>query len=98
MISRNTDPLPYEAGLTASMNAAIGVLERKRHGAEWELHSVPEPPLALAAALAAVESMEDCELFNAGRGAVFNDEGFIENEASVMDGGTLRTGAVCGCT
>ena len=96
VISRSTDPVPYEVALTSSMNAAMDVLERGRHGAEWELHAVPEPPAALAAALAAVEIMEDCELFNAGRGAVLNDEGFIETEASVMDGKTLRTGAVCG--
>ncbi len=63
-------------------------------GAKCELHSVPEPPLALAA----VENMEDCELFNAGSGAVFNNKGFIENETSVMDRDTLRSGAVCECT
>lgn len=97
VISRSTDPVPYEEALSRSMNAATSVLERGRHGVEWKLHGVPEPPLVLAAALAAVDSIEDCELFNAGRGTVFNDEGIIENEASVMDGASLRTGAVCGC-
>lgn len=98
VISRDTDRVPYEQALEAALSCSEAVLERGRHGAEWALHALPEPPLALAAALAAVESMEDCPLFNAGRGAVFNDAGVIENEASVMYGETLRTGAVCGCT
>lgn len=53
-------------------------------------------PNALAAALAAVETLENCPLFNAGKGAVLNARGFVENEASVMDGLSMRSGAVCG--
>lgn len=33
-----------------------------------------------------------------GRGAVLNNRGFVENEAAVMDGANLTTGAVTGCT
>ena len=39
---------------------------------------------ALDAAVHAVSRMEDDELFNCGRGAVFNERGIIEMEASVM--------------
>lgn len=31
-----------------------------------------------------------------GRGAVLNEHAVVENEAAVMDGTTMRTGAVCG--
>lgn len=51
---------------------------------------------ALDAAIAAVRPMEDSELFNAGRGAVFTAEGEVELDASVMDGATLQAGAVTG--
>ncbi|KAM6502378.1 asparaginase [Amanita muscaria] len=39
---------------------------------------------AMDAAVAAVRVMEDCPLFNAGKGAVFNIEGKNELEASIM--------------
>lgn len=51
---------------------------------------------ALDAVTAAVRSLEDCPLFNAGRGSVFNHEGAHEMDASVMRGDTLEAGAVCG--
>lgn len=49
---------------------------------------------ALDAVCLAVERLEDCPLFNAGHGAVFTDEGTHELDAAVMDGTTLRAGAV----
>ncbi|HXB40782.1 MAG TPA: isoaspartyl peptidase/L-asparaginase [Bacteroidia bacterium] len=44
----------------------------------------------------AIRSLEDCPLFNAGRGAVFTHEGKNEMDASVMEGKTLMAGAVTG--
>jgi L-asparaginase/beta-aspartyl-peptidase (threonine type) len=49
---------------------------------------------ALDAVTAAVVALEDCPLFNAGRGSVFNADGEHEMDAAVMDGATLRAGAV----
>ncbi|QCK16366.1 beta-aspartyl-peptidase [Mangrovivirga cuniculi] len=43
----------------------------------------------------AVASMEDSELFNAGKGSVFTNNEDHELEASIMDGKTLNAGAIC---
>jgi beta-aspartyl-peptidase (threonine type) len=43
-----------------------------------------------------VSYLEDCPLFNAGKGAVFSWEGKNELDASVMEGATLKAGAVSG--
>lgn len=51
---------------------------------------------ALDAVTAAVKSLEDCPLFNAGKGAVFTHEGTHEMDASIMCGETLNAGAACG--
>jgi L-asparaginase / beta-aspartyl-peptidase len=45
---------------------------------------------------AAVISLEDCILFNAGRGSVFTKTGMHEMDASLMNGETLAAGAVAG--
>ncbi|QEG23677.1 isoaspartyl peptidase/L-asparaginase family protein [Mariniblastus fucicola] len=49
---------------------------------------------SLDAVQATVIELENCELFNAGRGAVFNRVGMHELDASIMDGSTLKCGAV----
>jgi len=49
---------------------------------------------SLDAVIAAVVVMEDSPLFNAGRGAVYNNDAGHELDAAVMDGATLRAGAV----
>jgi len=51
---------------------------------------------ALDAAEAAVRVLEDCPLFNAGRGSVLNAEGHVEMDAAVMDGATREAGACAG--
>lgn len=50
--------------------------------------------LAIDAAEQAVMSLENCPLFNAGRGAVFTNKGFHEMDATLMDGASLNAGAV----
>jgi len=51
---------------------------------------------AVDAVQAAVMSMEDNLLFNAGRGSVFTNKGSHEMDAAVMDGYNLSAGAVAG--
>ena len=53
---------------------------------------------SLDAASAAIVILEDSPLFNAGRGAVFTADGVNSLDASIMDGTTLRAGAVAGVT
>lgn len=50
------------------------------------------------AVIAAVQVMEDSPLFNAGKGAVFTNDGKNELDASIMDGATRMAGAVAGVT
>jgi beta-aspartyl-peptidase (threonine type) len=51
---------------------------------------------SLDAVTAAVRVLEDDPLFNAGRGAVFTSAGTHEMDAAIMDGQSLKAGAV-GC-
>jgi L-asparaginase / beta-aspartyl-peptidase len=51
---------------------------------------------ALDAVETVIRKMEDDPLFNAGRGAVFSADGRNELDASIMDGATLKAGAVAG--
>lgn len=44
----------------------------------------------------AIRILEDSPLFNAGKGAVFTADGKNELDASIMDGKTLKAGAVAG--
>ncbi|HVF47192.1 MAG TPA: isoaspartyl peptidase/L-asparaginase [Pyrinomonadaceae bacterium] len=80
--SRMTNALEaeYRAGLDEGLKAGSSILERGGS--------------ALDAVEAAVRSLEDFPLFNAGRGSVFTHEGKIELDASIMDGQRLRAGAV----
>lgn len=51
---------------------------------------------ALDAVTVPVRILEDSPLFNAGKGAVLNNEGRAELDASIMEGHTRRAGAVAG--
>lgn len=53
---------------------------------------------SLDAVEAAVRVMEDSPLFNAGKGAVFTNEGRNEMDAAIMNGKTLAAGSVAGVT
>lgn len=53
---------------------------------------------ALDAVVEAVASLESSGCFNAGLGAVPADDGTVELDASVMDGGSGLVGAVCAAT
>ena len=43
-----------------------------------------------------VRELENCPHFNAGKGSVLTSDGTVEMEASIMDGNTMRCGAVSG--
>ena len=51
---------------------------------------------AVDAVEAAVRRLEDNPLFNAGKGSVFTHEGTNEMDASIMEGKSLKAGAVAG--
>jgi beta-aspartyl-peptidase (threonine type) len=51
---------------------------------------------AIDAVEKAVISLEDCPLFNAGRGSVFTHDGTHEMDAAIMEGRELKTGAIAG--
>jgi L-asparaginase / beta-aspartyl-peptidase len=70
----------YRAGLERALAAGYEIL--KRGGS------------SLDATEAAVRVLEDDPHFNAGRGSVFTSAGTNEMDASIMDGKTLRAGAV----
>ena len=53
---------------------------------------------SLDAVEAAIRVFEDDPLFNAGRGAVFAADGTNEMDAAIMEGATLRAGAVADVT
>jgi beta-aspartyl-peptidase (threonine type) len=72
----------YRAGLGAALEIGYDILEAGGS--------------SLEAVSRAVMCLEDNPLFNAGRGAVFTLEGRNELDAAIMEGGTLRAGAVCG--
>ena len=64
--------------------------------AGYELLAAGAP--ALDAVEAAVRSLEECALFNAGRGSVLTADGRVEMDAAVMDGATCQAGACAGVT
>src|SRR6266404_6464728 len=70
----------YRAGLARALSAGSEIL--KRGGS------------SLDATEAAVRVLEDDPHFNAGKGAVFTDAGTNELDAAIMDGKTLKAGAV----
>ncbi|XP_061568411.1 uncharacterized protein si:ch211-256m1.8 [Cololabis saira] len=49
---------------------------------------------SLDAVQRSVEALEDCFLFNAGKGAVLNKDGKVEMEATIADGSAMKSGAV----
>lgn len=71
----------YSQALEEALNAGFEILEKGMS--------------SLDAVEAAVIALENCPLFNAGKGSVFNSEGMHEMEASVMWGKNLDAGAVC---
>ena len=76
--------LDYRAGLAAALDAGFSVLEAGG--------------TSLDGVARAVMALEDDPQFNAGRGSVFTFDGRNELDAAIMEGSTLKAGAVCGVT
>jgi len=74
----------YRSGLAAALDAGYAVLQRGG--------------TSLDAVTRAITVLEDNPLFNAGLGAVFTYDGGNELDAAIMDGSSLKAGAVCGVT
>jgi beta-aspartyl-peptidase (threonine type) len=72
----------YRAALTRALEAGRDAVRRGED--------------ATAAVKAAITTMEDSELFNAGKGAVFTTDAGQELDAAIMDGRSLDAGAVTG--
>ncbi|HEY4968302.1 MAG TPA: isoaspartyl peptidase/L-asparaginase [Steroidobacteraceae bacterium] len=81
---RGEQELNYRAGLGEALDAGYAVLQARG--------------TSLDAVTRAVMVLEDNPLFNAGRGSVFTHDGRNELDAAIMDGHTLRAGAVSGLT
>jgi L-asparaginase / beta-aspartyl-peptidase len=92
------------------MHGGAGTIERSRMTLEREKayrDKLSEALLAgfdvlkkggdcLDAVVNAITLLEDSPLFNAGKGAVFTNAGTNELDASIMEGRTLKAGAVAG--
>lgn len=74
----------YRAGLKRAIEAGAQVLDRGGS--------------SLDAIEAAIRILEDDPNFNAGRGAVFAADGTNQLDAAIMDGATLKAGAVADVT
>jgi L-asparaginase / beta-aspartyl-peptidase len=72
----------YRGKLEEALNAGYAIL--KKGGS------------SLDAVEASIQILENSPLFNAGKGAVFGDDGSNQLDASIMDGKTLKAGAASG--
>lgn len=72
----------YVRGLDEAISAGKMILEKGGH--------------ALDAIQGSIKILEDNLLFNAGRGSVFTKKGVQEMDAAIMDGQTLKAGAITG--
>lgn len=83
-----------KSAMSAELEAAYMAALRSILDAGAALLAAGAP--ALEAVTEAVRLLEECPLFNAGKGAVYTEAGGHELDASVMDGATLNAGAVAG--
>lgn len=74
--------MAYKTALSLALNIGYALLEKGES--------------SIDAVEATVSSLEDCPLFNAGKGSVFTNEGSHEMDAAIMSGKDLSAGAVAG--
>jgi L-asparaginase / beta-aspartyl-peptidase len=88
VIERKNMPPATEAEYRAAMKTAI----------ETGAAVLDKGGSSLDAIQATIQYLEDNPLFNAGKGAVFTSDGRNELDAAIMDGATLKAGAVAQIT
>ncbi|MCA1936938.1 MAG: isoaspartyl peptidase/L-asparaginase [Asticcacaulis sp.] len=88
VIERANMPPEKEARYRASLTQALEVGQKVLSGGGSALEAVE----------ATARVLEDDPLFNAGRGAVIAADGKAYLDAAIMDGGTMKAGAVAGVT
>jgi beta-aspartyl-peptidase (threonine type) len=88
VIERKDMPPATEAAYRAAMKTAI----------ETGAAVLAKGGTSLDAVEATIQYLEDNPLFNAGKGAVFTADGRNELDAAIMDGATLKAGAVAQIT
>jgi beta-aspartyl-peptidase (threonine type) len=88
VIERKSMPPETEAEYRAAMKTAI----------ETGAGVLAKGGTSLDAVQATIQYLEDNPLFNAGKGAVFTADGRNELDSAIMDGATLKAGAVAQVT
>jgi beta-aspartyl-peptidase (threonine type) len=88
VIERKSMPPETEAEYRAAMKTAI----------ETGAGVLAKGGTSLDAVQATIQYLEDNPLFNAGKGAVFTADGHNELDSAIMDGATLKAGAVAQVT
>lgn len=108
----DADPVKVESPIAIVIHGGAGNIKRENISAEKEVeyrakldeaiskgHEIlNNGGTAMEAVQRTINILEDSPLFNAGKGAVFNHEGYNELDASIMDGKTLNAGAIAGVT
>nr|WP_211474388.1 isoaspartyl peptidase/L-asparaginase [Collimonas humicola] len=98
--SNNIATIAIHGGAGTILRSAMNTeQEQAYHDALAEILSAGQSILAaggsaLDAVAKAVSMLEDCPLFNAGKGAVYTHAGTHELDAAIMDGATLGAGAI----
>ncbi len=72
--------LQYRSALSESLKAGYDILAKGGTSTD--------------AVIASIKVLEDCPLFNAGKGSVFTNNGTNSMDASIMEGKSLQAGAV----
>lgn len=106
----DSEPQPADSPIVIVVHGGAGTIKKKSMSAEQQAqytkaledaldagyNILKNGGTSLNAVEAAVRILEDCPLFNAGRGSVYNHNGEQEMDAAIMDGSTLNCGAVAG--
>ncbi len=110
--TKGADAISGGSGIALVIHGGAGTITRKDMSSELdhEYRAKLEEALRTGYALlkegrsstdaveAAIRVLEDSPLFNAGKGSVFTHAGTNEMDASIMEGRTLRAGAVASVT